>query len=617
MAILYTPLKINGVVSTDKTILQNLNNLATASGCFLTFDINQGKWAVIINRPGTSVASFNDSNIIGSITISEKGVSELYNSASVEFPNPSLRDQNDFVDVVIDAGLRYPNEIDSNLPFQIDCINDPVQAQYLASIELKQSRLSKIITFSADYVSLGLKAGDLIDVTSEQYGFVNKIFRISKLEESDEDVIGLSITALEYSEDVYDDAGLVRKERTRATGILLKEQNETIKNIDAVETGNQLQRLLLANAGALLLRSLFSRIAGTNQFGPATDAAKDLDKILSSFKKPNLDTVSVPASICEGAAIGVSIAHSCSGTCFMEMPAFEYPYEIIGLLEEDIEALSINGTSVPVALTGKIAVSSAGSGSMSIDTAAGTGGSTVSITVGGVNRTCVINVNDARTFNTTANTGSITEGGSVIFTVTTTGVADGTTIPYTITGSANSKVTSPALSGNITINSNTASLTVATSDDNVYTGTQSLFFTITPTLPDTPCHGTWDFEASVSVLDNESAPPTPPPDVTRQYVLTPVVWSGSYDGTTGQLKSISVLRSAFMPLPFAGEPTVNVPLTLSVTQGNPSSITVTSTRTISTVGTLGGTLLEPIITFNTVAPNTAITGTRAAIFGYY
>jgi hypothetical protein len=28
-------------------------------------------------------------------------------------------------------------------------------------------------------------------------------------------------------------------------------------------------------------------------------------------------------------------------------------------------------------------------------------------------------------------------------------------------------------------------------------------------------------------------------------------------------------------------------------------------------------LLEPITSFNTVAPNSAITGTRAAIFGYY
>jgi hypothetical protein len=32
---------------------------------------------------------------------------------------------------------------------------------------------------------------------------------------------------------------------------------------------------------------------------------------------------------------------------------------------------------------------------------------------------------------------------------------------------------------------------------------------------------------------------------------------------------------------------------------------------------LGGTLLEPIISFNTVAPSTAVTGTRTQVWGYY
>jgi hypothetical protein len=89
-----------------------------------------------------------------------------------------------------------------------------------------------------------------------------------------------------------------------------------------------------------------------------------------------------------------------------------------------------------------------------------------------------------------------------------------------------------------------------------------------------------------------------------------------YDGTTGQMKSIFVSSSAYMPLPLAGESTVNVPVTLSVSQGNPSSITIVSTRAIS-LTVLGGTLLEPITSFNTVAPSTAVTGTRTQVWGYY
>ena len=617
MPTLYQPLKINGVITTDKTVLQNLNDICSACGAFLTFDVSQGKWAVIINKTETSVKSYNDSNIIGSIAVTETGVNELYNSVSFEFPHQSLRDQTDFIELSIPTENRFPNEIDNPLQMQTNLINNPVQAQYIAGVELNQTRLNKVITFTTDYTSLGLKAGELISVTSTMYGYTDKLFRVTKLEELDQDVIGINITALEYDANVYNISNLIYKEKTKKTGILLKQQNETLRTLDDVSTGSQLTRLLLANAGAGLLRSLFSRLAG-NAFGPQNETAADIDKILSSFKRPPIDTITAPSTVCAGDNITITARHSCADTCVLEVPAFEYDYSIVGLLEEDITSITINGVVVPTALTGKIAIGN-DSGSMVIDTLESAGGSTVSITIGGINDSVEIQATDARTFSTSSNVNSINEGGSVTFTVTTTGVANGTVIPYTISAPAG-KVSSPSLTGNITINSNTATLAVSTVDDNIYTGNQSMTFTISPAgLDNNTCHGTWDFTALVSILDNETppiVPPPPPPDVIRQYVLTPVVWEGVYDGTTGQMKSIFVSSSAYMPLPRAGESTVNVPLTLSVSQGNPSSITVSTTRAISTA-VLGGTLLEPIITFNTVAPNAAITGTRTAVWGYY
>jgi hypothetical protein len=614
MPTLYQPLKINGVITTEKTVLQNLNDICTACGAFLTFDVSQGKWAVIINKTETSVKSYNDSNIIGSIAVTESGVNELYNSVSLEFPHQSLRDQTDFIELSIPTEDRFPNEIDNPLQIQTNLINNPVQAQYIAGVELNQTRLNKVITFTTDYTSLGLKAGELISVTSTMYGYTNKLFRVIKLEELDQDVIGINITALEYDASVYNISNLIYKEKTKKTGILLKQQNETLRTLDDVSTGSQLTRLLLANAGAGLLRSLFSRLAG-NVFGPENQAAADIDKILSSFKRPSLASVIVPSTVCAGDPISITARHSCADTCVLEVPAFEYDYSIVGIFEEDIASITINGAAVATALTGKIAIGN-DSGSMIIDTLESAAGSTVSITIGGINDSVDVLEFDPRTFTTTSNVSSITEGGSVTFTVTTTGVANGTVIPYTISAPSG-KVSSPSLTGNITINSNTASLAVSTVNDTVYTGTQSLTFTIDPPgLNEDTCHDTWDFSATVSILDTESPPPTPPPDVTRQYVLTPVVWEGVYDGTTGQMKSVFVSRSAFMPLPLAGESTVNVPLTLSVAVGSPSTITVLTTRAISTA-VLGGTLLEPILTFNTVAPNTAITGTRAAVWGYY
>ena len=233
-SILTSTFRINGVISTDKTVVQNINDLCTACGCWATYDIAEGKWSVIINKPGQPVADFNDSNIIGSINISGTGVTELYNGVSIEFPHKDLQDQTDFVEFEIPAEDRFPNEMENILNIRSDLINDPVQAQYVSVIELKQSRVDKVIQFSTDYAIIGLKAGDLISVTSDMYGYNKKVFRITKIEENDGDdgTLAFSITALEYDSNIYNSNGLTRKIREKKTGIVPKSQNQALSAAD-------------------------------------------------------------------------------------------------------------------------------------------------------------------------------------------------------------------------------------------------------------------------------------------------------------------------------------------------------------------------------------------------
>lgn len=220
--------RINGLLSTDQTVLGNLEKLCKSSGCWLTYDIHAGKWSVIINRSGSSIYSFTDSNIVGSLTISGTGLTDLYNSVRAEFPHRDLRDQTDFVAIEIPDVDRNSNEPDNQLVLQYDVINDPVQAELLAFIELKQSRVDKVVRFQTDFTALGLKAGDIIDITNSIYGFTNKLFRIVTISEIDADDGGLNleITALEYDADVYDESNLYRYLRTDENGI------KTIGSID-------------------------------------------------------------------------------------------------------------------------------------------------------------------------------------------------------------------------------------------------------------------------------------------------------------------------------------------------------------------------------------------------
>lgn len=213
--------RFNGVVSTDQTVMQNLETMCNAAGSWLTYDSLRGQWAVIINQPGTSRASFDDTNILGSITLSRTGLEELYNSVRVNFPHVDLNDVRDFVRYEIPSGDRFPGEPDSELVLEYDIFNDPVQADLLAIRQLKQSRMDLVIRFTSDYSRLGLVAGDIIDVTSPMYGFDQRLFRITSIAETDSDDgnILLDITALEYSDSVYDLSDLERYTRSDLNGI--------------------------------------------------------------------------------------------------------------------------------------------------------------------------------------------------------------------------------------------------------------------------------------------------------------------------------------------------------------------------------------------------------------
>lgn len=225
--------QINGVVDTNKTAMQNLTTLANACGCWVTYDIAEGRWSVIINEDSSPVANFDDSNIIGGISISGSGINDMYNQGTIEFPHKDLRDQTDYIDLDVDLENRFPNELDNKLSMSLQCINDPIQAQYILNVEMKQSRLDKVISFRTDYTKVGLKAGDIVTVTSDVYGYSSKRFRIITVQEEDDNGITISITAKEHDSSLYSTDGLTRKERNKKTGIVPKATNVAVMASDA------------------------------------------------------------------------------------------------------------------------------------------------------------------------------------------------------------------------------------------------------------------------------------------------------------------------------------------------------------------------------------------------
>ena len=218
----YTRYRINGVIDTAKPVMQNLENIANSAGAWITYDISDGKWSVIINKAETSVHSFNDSNIIGAVDLSGTGLDGLYNSVEVQFPNRDLDDNNDFIRIDLPAIDRKPNEPDNLLKLNYPLINDPVSAEVIGLLELKQSRVDLIVTFDTDFSKNDVLAGDVIDITNTTYGWTNKLFRVMQVEETDDNDgnIKIKITALEYDANVYDTSDINRFTRSNADGVI-------------------------------------------------------------------------------------------------------------------------------------------------------------------------------------------------------------------------------------------------------------------------------------------------------------------------------------------------------------------------------------------------------------
>lgn len=589
-----TSFEINGVIDTSKPVLDNLETLASAANSFFTFDIHLGMWCIVINRAGTSTASFDDSNIIGPITLSGSGLTDFYNKVVVTYPSTELIDQRDTSVYEIDTVDRYDNEPDNVLEINYDIVNNPVQAEMLALTQLKQSRVDKLIKFQTDYSYISAKAGDIIDVTSTMYGFSSKLFRIINIEEEDgeDGAIRIGITALEYDADVYDYTALSRFERTPANAIKNRSVNTAIANSEDISVGGQIFRMLAATMATDLLLSSFTRnpITGvvTQILSPKSAA---VEKVLKNMKAPPV-TITGNSQQCESTTLTLTVAvDPCA--CLLDTTAYTFSYTITGVDAADISPFPLTGTCAAGAVNIPI-------GNLSAD-------KTLTFTIGSVSKTVNLYNSLGITYVTTASPTSVTEGGSSTVTLTTTGVADGTVVPYAITGAGTGRVTTP-LTGNVTVNSNSATLTINTTDDAVYTGNQTITVTFNNALVD-GC-GSLDKTAAITIVDNETAP------TTCSYVSVPVVWCGRYNGNDNQLEAMTVLKTAMLPVPLAGEASVNVPTAVSVTKGNPSTITVTATQAVASANNLGGSPFNVIYSFSSVGPKGLITGSHHVIYGY-
>ena len=209
--------RINGPIDTTKNFLDNLNQICDSCDTWLGYNEKDNKWNVIVNRSvydldptGAGIRLINSSNLIGGINLNPMDLNQSYNSVEVQFPNTQIRDQPGYHLITLDSFplvVRNANEPDNKLGVALPYTNNIIQAQYIAARRLLQSREDLSVTFTMDHSGIQVDAGDIIAITHERYGWTNKFFRVTQVQEtkSQEGSLFAQILASEYNDGVYDD----------------------------------------------------------------------------------------------------------------------------------------------------------------------------------------------------------------------------------------------------------------------------------------------------------------------------------------------------------------------------------------------------------------------------
>ena len=194
-----TRFNCNGVLNTGDRLFDNIQELLYTCNGMLIY--SNGKYKLRIKETGetaTGKTNFNNSNIIGDVTVALPDLKTRFNSVTVDYNNADA-ETNYNEDVFILEGQTYKaadNNRKLELSVQFPYVTDATEVETIATSLVKQSRKQIMIAFEAAHTVFPIEAGDIITVTLDEYNYSNKLFRIVSTELTTDNTI--QIAAQEY-----------------------------------------------------------------------------------------------------------------------------------------------------------------------------------------------------------------------------------------------------------------------------------------------------------------------------------------------------------------------------------------------------------------------------------
>ncbi len=190
--------------STNSTLDNAKEILKTMKG---SLPFVQGKYKLVLEEAGTSVATFDDSNILGSVSIGFADRSKRLNRCTVKFPNENKGYKPDTVswpaaNSALHTGyVNQDNGDDLHTEIELTGTTDRYQARDLAEFTVRDSRTQEFIEFKAQPSALLLECGDIITVSNDILDIVSREYRVRKCTINGD--LTVSIKAQVYDATVY------------------------------------------------------------------------------------------------------------------------------------------------------------------------------------------------------------------------------------------------------------------------------------------------------------------------------------------------------------------------------------------------------------------------------
>lgn len=228
----------NVVLDTSKSLFSNVNLLLRQFNGILRY--SAGKYEVIVRKDAPTVgdadsitidnteytpSKIHKDDIIGSLKIDSAATKDTYNSVTSSIIDPQNKFGGREVTFFNSEYLKQDRGISKQGNFSMAGVTNYFNARINIQQFLDESRGGLTVSFTTKPQAVLLLAGDFIYLTHEDYGFEDKVFRISNIGIKDNGLV--DITAKEHNSKAYKLKSAVgEKEVTEGSG----ESNQDLLN---------------------------------------------------------------------------------------------------------------------------------------------------------------------------------------------------------------------------------------------------------------------------------------------------------------------------------------------------------------------------------------------------